>query len=183
MAVLKRTAYQRKGTKAQTDAGTIAARSLAQQCLRLRADGLTFPQIVDRLDPTGQSTLSVKRVRELVMAEMDRQGLPTAEELRAEMIVQADRLFNRAVQIAMKDGNRDRVPALAAAMKVQERIAALMGLDAPRQTEVKDTTDREVAPATAEDIVAQLAEEARADLAKQGLDYDPSTGAVRPVEG
>lgn len=72
--------------------------------------------------------------------------------------------------------------AITAALKAQERIANLYGLDAPKQTEVKDTTTHVVTPATAEDVVAQLAEEARADLAKQGLQYDPATGAVVPIE-
>jgi hypothetical protein len=181
VANLVRKAYLRKGYKARTDAGTIARRTLAQQCMRLRADGLTHQQIVDRLDPDGLGKMDVTRVRDLINQEIKAQGVPSVEELRAEMIQQADRLFNRAVQIAMKDGNRDRVPALGMAFKAQERVAALMGLDAPKQTEIKDTTPREVAPTTAEDVMAQLAAEAIADYAKQGIAYDPSTGALTPL--
>lgn len=183
MANLNRKAYLRPGHKPRTDAATIARRTFAQTCMRLRADGLTIQQIVDRLDPDGQSNLTPKKVKDAIAKEVEAQGIPTMEQMRNEMLLQADRLFNRAVQIAMKDGNRDRVPALGMAMKAQERVAALMGLDAPKQTEIKDTTPREVAPTTAEDVMAQLAAEAVADYAKQGVVYDPVSGALKPIDG
>ena len=171
-----------RGQRPQTDAPTVARRTMAQTALRLRADGYTYAQIREKLDPEGQSTLTNYRLRELVEEEMNRQGKPSVDQLRDEMLEQADRLFNRAFQIAMKDTNRDRVAAMGMALKAQERIANLMGLDAPKQTEVKDTTPRVIAPATVEDVLAQLAEEARADLAKQGLEYDPATGITKPIE-
>lgn len=183
MAKLDRGKFPGKSTrnKDRTSAGTIAKRALAADVVRLRADGLTYNQIVDRLSVDGQATITPARARQLVVEELDRYGAPPVEHLRREQLEQADRLFNRSFKIAFENG-RDRVSAITAALKAQERIANLYGLDAPKQTEVKDTTPHVVTPATAEDVVAQLAEEARADLAKQGLQYDPATGAVVPLE-
>lgn len=183
MALLNRDRFGRhKGTHARTTPGAIARNNLAQTILALRREDVTYPEIARRLSVDGSATITEARCRELADNELRRLIKPDAEALRRQHLDRLDRLYNRAAKIAMSDKG-DRIPALQAALKALERESTLMGLDAPRQTEIKDTTPRDIAPATVQDVVAQLAEEARLDLAKRGIEYDPATGAERPIAG
>lgn len=161
MAKLKRERYApKKGTRGRTTGQAIERAALAARCLELRREGLSNKEIADRLSVDESSTLNESRVSTLITGALRDMIRPASTELIVEEVDRLDRLFNRAYRIAMGDNNRDRVPALAAALKAMERRSALLGLDAPKQVDIKD--DRTHAPdqATIEAVVAQLAAEA-----------------------
>lgn len=178
MGVLNRDKFPlRRGSHARTTPGAIARRSLAARILAMREDYMTYEQIVAALARDGSATITATRCQQLADQELKDRVKVDVEVMRARHLARMDRLYNRAEQIGLSP-RPDAVAALGQAIRVLEREAALVGLDAPKQTEVKDTTQYDPTPATIEDFVAQLAEEARADAARAG-----GADAAQPAGG
>lgn len=168
MGHLKRSSFpNQKGYKHRTTPQAVAKRDLAEQCLSLRREGLANSEIARRLNGTG-GKLDEYKVADLILGRLKEREVPLVEDIRREELDRLDRIFNRAMTLGLGDKNRDRTPALGMALKAMERRAALLGLDAPKQTEMKVTTPHAPSTATAEDIVARLAEEARREGADAG---------------
>lgn len=82
---------------------------------------------------------------------------PAEAALRAQELDRLDRYLLALEQAALSPDPKDKVAAVNSALKLQERRAKLLGLDAPERSEV---TIHEVDPADAE--LAQLIREERA---------------------
>lgn len=183
MAKLKNGVYipRKKGSKMRTTPQHVARRTLAQRCLELRREGYTNATIADMLNEPG-GTLDEGKVAGLILGELNRMGRAATEDVRTEELDRLDRIFNRALSLGLSDKARDRVPALNAALKAMERRAALLGLDAPKQIDLKD--DRQhVPPATAiEEVLARLAQEADKERPAGGSEAaGPADGDQRPA--
>lgn len=145
----------RKGARDRSSPYRVARSGLEAEAIRLRRDGHGFDEIAEILGLPDEN-----KAYYLVTAALERKGKPEANELREQMVDRLDVLFNRAVRIAKSDAS-DRVSAITAAVGVANRIAALKGLDAPKQVDLKD--DRQLPPdaAARQKFLEKLAEEAR----------------------
>jgi hypothetical protein len=97
---------------------------LEQECLRLRLAGFSHREIAAQLGAAPSS--AYKRVRH-ALDEVNKRNLESAEQLRALELLRLDELLNALWGTAIVgDGKAvDRV------LKVMERRAKLLGLDAP----------------------------------------------------
>ena len=140
-----------------------------REACRLRTRGMTYQQISDRLGYGSEG--NARRAVQACLAAIQADG---AEELRAIQLQQLDYLTEQALNVLESahhvvtqagrivtdaDGRPlvDHGPVLAAIdrlLKIQERRAKLMGLDAPIRQEVitLDQIDREI-----ERLIAELA--------------------------
>ena len=149
-----------KGAKARTSPRVIAKAELAAQCLKLRREGLTLDEIARRVSVDGSSTVDEQTVSLLIQGALRELVRPAAEDLRLQELDNLERIYNRSMRIGLSDKARDRVPALNTALKAMERRAALMGLDAPKQVDIKDERQHTPAEAAKEAVLDQLAAEA-----------------------
>ena len=147
-------APSQKGHRDRTSPERVARTTLEAQALRLRREGHAFDEIAEMLGITGKDPEA--KARYLVESSLERKGKPDANRLREDMLDRMDRLYNRAMRIAMKDGS-DRVAAINAATNVAARMAALVGADAPKQVDVKDDRQLPSDPATRSKFLEELA--------------------------
>ena len=98
-----------------------------KQALELRAQGLTFQQIGDQM---GFSKVRARAIvkEEIEKVEIDSADLATA--LREEQLVSLKYLWNHAKAV-LEDPEGDKLAAVGTCLKVMDRTAKLMGLDAP----------------------------------------------------
>lgn len=143
-----------KGHRDRTSPTRVARTSLEAQALRLRREGHAFDEIAEMLGISGPNRED--KARYLVTSSLERKGVQDANALRTEMLDRMDRLFNRAMRIALKDGS-DRVAAINAATSVAARMAALVGADAPKQVDLKDDRQLPSDPATRSKFLEELA--------------------------
>lgn len=95
------------------------------QCYELRLAGKTYRQVAEA---TG---LSVGTVHTRISAHLAQRVQPLADELRA---VEVDRL-DRYLAKLETELDADPIRAIPVAVKVSERRARLLGIDAPQQVE------------------------------------------------
>jgi len=145
---------------------TLASAERDREACRLRTRGVTYQQISDQLGYGGEA--HARRAVKLCLAAIQTEG---AEELRALQLDQLDYLTAQALgvlerrhltitptgKIVHADGEPvlDDGPVLQAIdrlLRIQERRAKLMGLDAPQRREVLtlDAIDAEIAALAAE---------------------------------
>lgn len=100
------------------------------QAVQLRAEGKTYQEIADILgyaDHTG--------ARKAVLSGLASIKQEPAQELRDIELARLDALWQKAWDKAMAGS----MPAIDRCLKIQARRAALMGLDAPKEVDVKVT--------------------------------------------
>lgn len=146
---------------------TLESAERDREACRLRSRGLTYQAISDRLGYGGEP--NARRAVQACLVAIQIEG---AEELRRLQLDQLDYLTVQALNVLESahytttqagrvatdaDGRPlvDHGPVLAAIdrlLRIQERRAKLMGLDAPQRTEVisLDAIDAEIAALTAE---------------------------------
>lgn len=95
--------------------------------MRLRVQGFSFSDIADRLGYN-----STQAAYDAVKRALDRTEREPADALRTLESERLDQLWQRAYLLAL---NGD-LAAAATAMKIMERRAKLLGLDAPAKTEL-----------------------------------------------
>lgn len=107
-----------------------AAREREAAILRLRAEGRTFAQIADDLGFSSASTCHRAYRRAL-----DRTVREAADELRALESERLDALWRRWFALATDPDNASH-QAARVCLRIMERRARLLGLDAPTRAEV-----------------------------------------------
>lgn len=167
-----------RGPKAATSATSIKQAERRAEVLRLRLDGLTLSQIGDRLGIRADSvhdiitralrSMTKEPAEELLNLELARLDSLYAEAMNSVRAFTPVLHNGRVVQIPVIDGNgqtvkdpdtghpltciaQDRQPVLAGiacAVRLLERRAKLLGLDAPVRTQaqltVKDDTESDL---------------------------------------
>jgi hypothetical protein len=129
-------------SESKTSEKRIAAVERKRQALELRKAGLTYQEIADRLGydgPSGAYATIRAALRALVKEP--------AEELRDLEVARLDALLS-GIWLEARKGNVSKIDRV---LKIMERRATLLGLDAPKLT--KDVSDtRKVA----EEIAAEI---------------------------
>lgn len=113
------------GRAAPKPSATTIAKEQAD-CLRLSLDGLVVREIADELG------IPKSTVQDRLTAAMAELVLPAADEVRLKELARLDRWQRRLEQRLTDD--EDPVRVVPVALKVQERRAKLLGLDAPDVT-------------------------------------------------
>ena len=164
---------------------TLAIRERRNKALRLRADGMTYDEIAQKLEYKSAANAGQDVQRALVASTRE-----ASAEVRQIELARLDILWTKAMQIlcrrhvtvsqgrvVVRDGKEiiDDMPALAAIdrlVKIQERRAKLLGLDAPLKHEVVtiDMVEAEIGKLTAE-------------LAASALPYGTEVAAAPGIEG
>lgn len=118
---------------------------LEQECVRLRLAGLTHRQIGAQLGVAPSS--AYKRITH-ALAEINRQVSESADELRTLEACRLNELLN-ALWVRAIGGDEKAIDRV---LRIMERRARLLGLDAPTRTEAVtiDAIDREIARLSAE---------------------------------
>lgn len=119
---------QKRGstTGQKTNAATIQSKVKAAKAVELRMEGRTFPYIAKELGYNSQQAAhdAVKRALEATLRE-------PADALRTLELERLDNLW----EMQFINAQSGDVQALAACMKIMERRAKLIGLDAPIKTD------------------------------------------------
>lgn len=152
--------FLRRGHKDRTSPRRIGRAELEAEALRLRRDGHNLDEIARILSPAG--TMSEAQVQYMIQTALKRKVDEPADDVKRDELDRLDRLYNRALRIAMKEAT-DRVPAINAALNVMNRRAALLGLDAPKKVDLNDERSHDLPKTAIADLVARLAKEADQD--------------------
>lgn len=129
MATLKK---RTKANGNKTNAATIQSRLKAAKAVELRMEGKTFSEIARELGYNSQQAAhdAVKRALDSTLRE-------SADRLRELELARLDVLW----QIQYLNAQGGDVQAMAACMKIMERRAKLLGLDAPVKVDNNVTTN------------------------------------------
>lgn len=163
---------QRRNTPERIDVDKRRAK-----CLELRASGLSLRAIAAKVGMAHSS------VAEAIEAELNELTKEPAERLRTVEVARLDRLLKAMWPKAMK-GDVYRVDRC---LKIMERRAKLLGLDAPTKQEHtgKDgealfgKEPRAMSLAEMQAEVIRIAEEAKAATGSQSPDRDPEDGNAK----
>ena len=158
----------RSGTKASEKALTAIERQI--HAVELRKQGCGFQEIADRLGYAGPSG-----AHKAVMSALKRMVQEPTDELRKLELERLDAMLNSLWPSIIGDV-KYRPRAVEVALKIMDRRASLMGLDAPRQVEDHRTVTLTI-------LADQLAQETGLDkneiLAEaQRIVADAATGAT-----
>jgi hypothetical protein len=128
MATAKKKKPPRGGKK--TSPLTVAAKAKAAKALELRMEGKTFDAIAEELGYAGKQGAydAVKRSLDAITRE-------PAESLLRLDLERLDAMWG----IHYLNAQAGDVQALAACMKIMERRAKMLGLDAPEKREIEAT--------------------------------------------
>ena len=114
---------------------TIAARLRGQQAIKLRQAGATLEDIAKQLGFKGAAGAYKSVMRELSATSQDHgEGTEAVRQLELQRLDQMQ--FPLWPQVLAGD-----VQATTTALRIQERRAALLGLDAPKQIEARIRVD------------------------------------------
>lgn len=138
-----------------------AARIKEQRALDLRLAGATFQQIAEALGYANRS--SARRAFERALEAEIRIGAEARETLRAEQAARLERLLRSAWPAAVRGDAKARGDVI----RLLERQARLLGLDAPVNLRVTDGLDGEI-EALLEEMERLAREEAAAMLTADG---------------
>jgi hypothetical protein len=136
------------------------------ECYRLKLRGHTIRQIADELAVSHPEwDLSRSTVQRRIQDECTERVNPLVEELRQQ---QVDRLesYIQALHEQIDKGGRGLPRVIEVAIKTDERLAKLLGLDAPQQVETTVTGPEDVE--LAELIAEQKARNAVTEQAIRG---------------
>lgn len=112
-----------------TSAQAIAAMRRKDEAIDLKADGLSFAQIGDRLG------ISRQAAHKLVMSAIDEEREERPQKV-AQLIEVSNRRLMRLMVRYFPDAEKGDLAALGAVLKLEERFAKLNGLDAATRTEL-----------------------------------------------
>lgn len=152
-------------------------RARAAEAVRLRTEGLSYREIADQL---GYSTENA--ANKAVLGVLRRTEAEAADALRTLEVARLDLLWNKALRgIAVSETSPQGVsaPLISAAVRVSERRARLLGLDAPTQIETVAPVDIEAAMAEFEGLLAS----AYATPPEEAPPHDPNRRDHRPQFG
>lgn len=121
------TGFQRSGTKASSNALNAIERQA--RAVELRKSGMTFQEIADELGYAGH-----QGAYKAVMSALRKTLQEPTDELRALELQRLDAMLN-ALWPAIMAKNAYTPRTVEVALKVMDRRAALLGLDAPKQVE------------------------------------------------
>lgn len=110
----------------------LKARELEKQALRLRLAGATYQAIGDAL---GVSQAAAYKAIRRVLEKTVQQSTESADELRQVEITRLDMLYLKMSPLA----DSGSMGAVDRCLRIMERRARLLGLDAPAKTDI--TTD------------------------------------------
>ena len=114
---------------------SVAARVRGQQAIKLRMAGATLDDIAKQLDFKSTAGAYKSVMRELKATAQDMgEGIEAVRQLELKRLDQM--LFPLWSQVLAGD-----VAATTTALRIQERRAALLGLDAPKQIEARVRVD------------------------------------------
>lgn len=130
--------------KNQTSPQTTAAKLKAAKALELRMEGKTFEVIAEELGYAGR-----QGAYDAVRRSLDAITREPAEELIKLDLERLDALWG----IQFLNAQAGDVQAMAACMKIMERRAKLLGLDAPEKKDVKAEVTTKELPASVDDFV------------------------------
>lgn len=118
---------------------------LARKALDLRISGLTVVQIGEHL---GISTSLASKILAQAMEHAQKRFQESAEQLTQIQLQRLEKLYRAIEPAALKSGHSGQPRAAEVAMKLLERQAKLLGLDAPVKQEIRvelmDMTDHEL---------------------------------------
>lgn len=120
--------------KTGTKERNIIAREREQQAMILRKQGLTYRAIATKLEVTDVAVM--KMVRKVLGRTMTITQ-EKAEEVRAIEIERCDALINAHWEYAMNGDEKSS----AIILRVMDRRAAYLGLDAPKHIKVEEVSD------------------------------------------
>lgn len=130
------------GTK--TSPVTIQSRLKAAKAVELRMEGKGFPEIAKELGYNSRQA-----AHDAVMRALRETLREPAEELIRLDLERLDALWQ--IQYLTAQGGDPM--AMAACMKIMERRARLLGLDAPAKQEVKSTVTTTALPSSVDDFI------------------------------
>jgi hypothetical protein len=118
--------------KQKTSPVNIAAKKLAEKAVELRAEGMSYPDIARELKYNSRQAAhdAVNRA----LKEMFREPLEAMIQLDMERL---DRMWT----VHFLNAQAGDVNALSACMRIMERRARLLGLDAPAKTAATSSVD------------------------------------------
>lgn len=126
-------------------------RARAAQAVRLRTEGLTYREIADQLDYPSENAAN-----KAVLGVLRRTETEAVDALRALEVGRLDLLWSKALRgIVASESSPQGVsaPLVSAAVRVSERRARLLGLDAPAQIESVSPVDIERAQREFEHLI------------------------------
>lgn len=123
---------------------TIAAKVKAAKAVELRMEGKGFPEIAKELGYNSRQA-----AHDAVMRALRETLREPCEELIRLDLERLDALWQ--IQYLTAQGGDPQ--AMAACMKIMERRAKLLGLDAPAKQEVQATVTTKALPATVDEFV------------------------------
>jgi hypothetical protein len=148
---------------------------LGAESARLRALGLSWREIGERL---GKAYSLTRKAALAYLEEYCTARAEGVEEFRALQLRRLDILMTRAMSIAHGEDTetQHRLRAMDTIIKIEERRAKLLGLDAPQKTVLTDLNGNEY---TQDDAREQLA----AAIAKLAgaVDDGPESGAAQRI--
>lgn len=141
----------------KTSPETIASRVRAAKALELRSEGMGFPEIAKELGYNSRQAAhdAVQRALDGVLRE-------PAEKLRTLDLERLDRMW----QTHFLQAQAGDVQSLSACLKIMERRARLLGLDAPVQQELSGKGGGPITTRQERDLTDDELKEA---LARYGL--------------
>lgn len=154
----------------KTGAKKVQRAELARQAVELRARGLTLDQIAKAIGHKNKSS-----VYRLIEAELEKVPVEKIEHLRKIEVAKCDRLERRLDAFIEpptarepNDGyDPDRaLEAMGRMLKVMERRAKLLGLDAPSKSEVTGHLTRTITDESIENMNLEELAEVVADRGK-----------------
>lgn len=139
-------------------------------CFELRLKGYSIRQVAEHasreLDWNISGPTAWRRIEEEGVLRTE----PAEEALRAQELARLDRYLLALEEAALSPDPKDKVAAVNSALKLQERRAKLLGLDAPQRAEVTVSElgeqDVELAAMIREEQARQARREA--ELAEEG---------------
>lgn len=143
--------------KGKTSPKTILARERALQALQLRKAGASFAQIAERLGYRHEKSAWMA-----VSKEVDRITAEPAEAVRKLELARLDEMLMRLLPTVLKPPDElsmaERLPIVDRVLKIMDRRARLLGLDAPSKTEVTGPHGGAIEIAPARERLAALLE-------------------------
>ena len=144
MAIIQKQKKKVSRNGAKTSPETAAAKVKAAKALELRMEGKTFEVIAEELGYAGKQGAydAVKRSLDAITRE-------PAQELIKLDLERLDVLW----QIQYLNAQGGDVQAMAACMKIMERRARLLGLDAPEKKDLNATITTKALPTSIDEFI------------------------------
>lgn len=114
-------------------------RARAAEATRLRAEGLPYREIADRLGYSSENAAN-KAVLAL-LRRTEAEAVADLRALEAERLDHLTRVTLEGITASAQSGQGLSAPLVSAAVRISERRARLLGLDAPQRLEMASPVD------------------------------------------